>query len=67
MNGDGCSDVVVAAPWFTNGQTDEGYVWVYNGNGGGGLDRIPRQSRSDDSAPIAVLGRSDSGSASSGR
>jgi hypothetical protein len=60
VNGDGYSDVVVGAPNYTNGQTSEGRALVYYGNEGDGLHRIPRQARTDDSAPIALLGRSDS-------
>ncbi len=29
LNGDGCSDVIVGAPGYDNGQTDEGRVYVY--------------------------------------
>ena len=35
VNGDGYSDVVVSAPWFDNGQTDEGRVYVYHGGSTG--------------------------------
>ena len=45
---------------YDNGQTDEGRAFVYHGNDGGGLERIPRQARADDAAPIALLGQSDS-------
>jgi hypothetical protein len=51
VNGDGFSDVIVAGG---------GRAFVYYGNNGGGLDRSPRQVRTDDSAPIWVLGNSDS-------
>ena len=65
VNGDGYSDVIVGAPYYDNGQTDEGKVWLYYGNGeaGRGLSLRPRQLRSDGSAPIAHLGKSDSVSA----
>jgi len=56
VNGDGYSDVIVGARWYDNGETDEGRAYVYYGNNGGGLDRIPRQARSDGSAPIDLLG-----------
>ena len=36
---------------YDNGQTNEGRAFVYYGNGGDGLDRIPRQARTDDAAP----------------
>ncbi|MBI3098436.1 MAG: FG-GAP repeat protein, partial [Planctomycetes bacterium] len=35
VNGDGYSDVVVGAPRFANGQSDEGRVYVYHGSGTG--------------------------------
>ena len=69
VNGDGYSDVIIGSYQYDNGQGNEGRAFVYYGNGdlGGngrdGLDRIARQVRTDDSAPIALLGRSDSQSA----
>lgn len=32
VNGDGYSDVIVGAPYYDNGQTDEGMVFVYHGS-----------------------------------
>ena len=63
VNGDGFSDVIVGAWLYDNGSSDEGRAFVYYGNDGDGLDRSPRQARSDDSAPISLLGNSDSPSA----
>jgi hypothetical protein len=69
VNGDGFADVIIGAYQYDNGQADEGRAFVYYGNGdlGGsgrdGLDRIARQVRTDDTAPVALLGRSDSQSA----
>ena len=60
VNGDGYSDLIVGAPGFDNDQTEEGRVFVFYGNGGAGLSLNPRQRRSDNSAPIAQLGQSDS-------
>jgi len=60
VNGDGYADVIVGTKDFTNGQGDEGRASVCYGNGGDGLDRIARQARADDSAPIWLLGRSNS-------
>ncbi len=60
VNGDGFGDVIVGAPYFDNGETEEGRATVYYGNEVDGLDRIPRQRRVADTAPIAHLGRSDS-------
>jgi hypothetical protein len=63
VNGDGFSDVVVGAYNYDNVEQTEGRAFVYYGNKGDGLDRIPRQARTDNSAPIAALGVSDSESA----
>jgi hypothetical protein len=54
-NGDGFSDVLVGAHDSQNGK-----VYFFFGNEGDGLDRIARQARVDNTAPIDVLGRSDS-------
>lgn len=35
VNGDGYDDAIVGAPLFENGQTSEGYVWVYHGSASG--------------------------------
>lgn len=47
VNGDGYDDVIVAAPGFNNGQTDEGMVFVFHGsptglpcNGGCPVDAV---------------------------
>ncbi|TPW04990.1 MAG: FG-GAP repeat-containing protein, partial [bacterium] len=63
VNGDGFSDVIVGDNYFGNGEMFEGRAYVYYGNGGGGLPFLPRQVKTDDSAPIALLGTSDSESA----
>ena len=55
VNGDGYADLLVGAPYFDNGQTDEGRAYVYFGNGGRGASVRPQQRRADDAAPI-VLG-----------
>jgi hypothetical protein len=59
VNGDGFCDVLVGVHGYDGGQTDEGRALLYYGNDGDGLDRIPRQARVDDTAPIDVLGLSD--------
>jgi hypothetical protein len=58
VNGDGYSDVIVGA--LNDGNVDEGSAVLYYGNGGDCLERIPRQARTNDSAPISILGVSDS-------
>ena len=35
VNGDGYSDVVVAAPHYDNGEPDEGKAWLYHGSSAG--------------------------------
>lgn len=35
VNGDGYDDVIVGAPFFDNGQTDEGRAYVYHGSAAG--------------------------------
>jgi len=59
VNGDGYADVIVGAPLYDNGGTDAGRILIYYGNGVLGRNLRPRQQRSDGSAPIAHLGRSD--------
>jgi hypothetical protein len=71
VNGDGFGDVIVGAYQYDNPESREGAAFVYYGNAAnqtngdlhGGLARIARQARTDDAAPVALLGRSDSGSA----
>ena len=43
VNGDGYSDVIVGAPNFSNGQTNEGMAFVYYGNGSTGLRSTVQQ------------------------
>jgi hypothetical protein len=61
VNGDGFGDCLVGANLFDSGQTDEGRAFVFNGNAGDGLDRIPQQLRASTATPIALLGASDAG------
>jgi len=35
VNGDGYSDIIVGAPWYDNGQTDEGVAFIFHGSGTG--------------------------------
>jgi hypothetical protein len=41
MNGDGFDDVIVGAPWYDEGQQDEGAVFVFRGSSSG-LSTTPR-------------------------
>jgi len=59
VNGDGFSDVLAAASLFNGCQSVEGRVSLFFGNGGDGLDRLPRQRRFDDSGPIDLVGLGD--------
>jgi hypothetical protein len=63
VNGDGFADVIVGANDARTGQDGEGVALCYFGNERQGLDRLPGQAYTDDSAPIAPLGSSDSPSA----
>ncbi|HEY6193803.1 MAG TPA: FG-GAP-like repeat-containing protein [Candidatus Eisenbacteria bacterium] len=62
VNGDGYADVIVGAYNYDNPQANEGRAFLYYGNGSDGLDAIARQRRADDSVPIGLLGRAESGS-----
>jgi hypothetical protein len=62
INGDGFADVLVGTPSFdTRVIVDGGYTFGFLGNARleeFGRDRIPRQARSNDAAPIGLLGKS---------
>jgi hypothetical protein len=60
VNGDGFSEAMVGAPGYDFVQNDGGAVWVFPGNNRLGLDRVRRQMKTDLTAPIDILGRSDS-------
>jgi hypothetical protein len=60
VNGDGYADAIVGAYLYDGSETDAGQVLMYYGNGGDGLDMLPRQLRSDGLVHIAPLGTSDS-------
>jgi hypothetical protein len=59
-NGDGYADGLAGANLYDNGEADEGRVYFYCGNQRPGVPLLPSARRSDDSAPIAPGGRSDS-------
>ncbi len=61
VNGDGYADVMVGAHLYDNGgQADSGKAFLYYGNAGRGLVMRPRQVRTNSTAPVAPLGKSDS-------
>ncbi len=60
VNGDGFPDLIVGAPYYNFPDPDEGRAFLYYGNGGDGLHRIPRQARADDTALVHLLGKSES-------
>ncbi len=47
VNGDGYDDVIVGAPYYDNGHTDEGRVWVYHGSPSGLIPYAAFRSDSD--------------------
>ncbi|MHB1350612.1 MAG: integrin alpha [Desulfobulbaceae bacterium] len=57
VNGDGYADVLVGAPAYDNGETNEGAAFVYYGNSGG-RPVLARQMRADGSLPVQVWGAS---------
>jgi hypothetical protein len=59
VNGDGFADIVVGAPYYDGGQTDEGTATLFYGNGAKGLSRVPRQMHASTAAPIALLSLTD--------
>jgi hypothetical protein len=61
VNGDGYSDVLIGAPYYNNGQVDEGRAFLYYGNNGPCIPTKPQQLRNDLSGPIAPLGRAEGG------
>jgi len=60
VNGDGYADVIVGAPHYTKGQSDEGVALVFLGNGDGdGRPVVAQQLRGDGSStPVEPWGRS---------
>jgi hypothetical protein len=60
VNGDGYAEVLLGAPGYTNGQSAEGQVSLYYGNGHRGVSLLPRQLRASGVTPVAPLGLSNS-------
>ncbi len=59
VNGDGFADVLVGAPFFDNGQSNEGRAFLYMVNEGlGSWTLAAQQFQYDDSAPIHLFGTS---------
>ncbi|MBK8553942.1 MAG: FG-GAP repeat protein [Ignavibacteria bacterium] len=56
VNGDGYSDVIIGAKYFTNGQTDEGAAFVYYGGSDGGLTSTVRQFKFGTSQVVSSTG-----------
>jgi hypothetical protein len=52
VNGDGYSDVVIGAPYYDNGQSNEGMAFLYHGNESTGVLVKPEQMRFDFSVPV---------------
>lgn len=59
VNGDGYADIIIGAPQYHDTYSGEGRTLLYYGNGGKGLSVIPQQRRANNSAPIALLGKSN--------
>jgi hypothetical protein len=59
VNGDGFSDIIVAAPALTP-LLSSASVYLGNAHAGAYASRIPRQARTDGTTPIGLLGKSDS-------
>ncbi len=56
VNADGYADIIVGAPYWDDGQTDEGGAWIYRGRAGG-LDPTPYWYKQSDQA-YALFGYS---------
>ena len=56
VNGDGYCDVIVGAPYYDNGQTDEGRAYVYLGSAGGpAAPARPGRRRATRLAPASAV------------
>jgi hypothetical protein len=68
VDGDGYADVIVGAPGYDAGQSEEGAAFVFRGNGlGGGRPVLARQHRGDGSGtPVQPWGRSNDAPPSEG-
>jgi len=59
VNGDGFSDIIVGASYYSNGQSGEGLALLYYGNGGDGVCLHPRQEKTDSTGRISYQGMSN--------
>jgi hypothetical protein len=59
VNGDGYADVIVGAPHYDNGQTNEGAVFIYPGSAGG--ISVPYTAFQESNKSWAMLGSSVAG------
>ncbi|MEP7255595.1 MAG: T9SS type A sorting domain-containing protein [Ferruginibacter sp.] len=57
VNGDGYSDVIIGAPVYDDGFTDEGIAFVYHGSAAG-LSATPNNTPDDANQPTALFGYS---------
>jgi hypothetical protein len=56
VNGDGYADLVAGAPYYDDGQTDEGIAYLYYGNGVSGVRLAPGQFQATTNTLIGPLG-----------
>ncbi|MBD3219997.1 T9SS type A sorting domain-containing protein [bacterium] len=59
VDGDGFSDLIVGAPGYGGGQSEEGRAFLYHGGGGHGTVRAARQWQADMDDRIGPLGASE--------
>ncbi len=59
VNGDAIPDIVIGAGDVSDPLAQEGAAYVLLSNGGDGIDRLPRQMRTETSKLIVALGLSD--------
>jgi hypothetical protein len=57
VNGDGYSDIIVGAHWFSNGQQHEGKAFVYHGSAAG-LSTTPSWAQESNLTASVMFGRS---------
>jgi hypothetical protein len=60
VNGDRFSDLIVGSPAYDHPEFNEGQCFLFLGNNGDGVERSASMERIDETAPIWLLGASDS-------